>query len=326
MSILFITRHRIGDAIISTGVLDGLADRFPGCGFTVVCGPEAVPLFVGFPALEQLIPLPKRPLHLHWPALWRKVASRRWEAVVDLRRTQIGRLLRAGLRHRPGANPGNIPEVAHLSRALGFPETRLPRLWLDRLAERRAADLLPAGAPILALGPGALWPGKRWPVARFAELARALTAAAGAPLPGARILLIGGADDRDLSRRFAATAGGDLPVVDMVGQADLSLSAALLRRATLFVGNDSAPMHLAAAAGVPTLGLFGPTSETIYGPAGVIAAAVRGPRSVAEIRGAPGFDPAGRDCHMTDLALADVVVAATALLARANSRLPPPEH
>src|ERR1700742_3577660 len=56
--------------------------------------------------------------------------------------------------------------------------------------------------------------------------------------------------------------------IDLVGRLSLPEIAAFLSRATLFVGNDSGLMHLAAAAGTPTLGLFGPTNAVEYGPAG----------------------------------------------------------
>ena len=68
-------------------------------------------------------------------------------------------------------------------------------------------------------------------------------------------------------------------LIDLVGQADLLTAYACLGHARLFVGNDSGLMHLAAAAGTPTLGLFGPSDEQHYGPWGVDTRTVRGPRS-----------------------------------------------
>jgi ADP-heptose:LPS heptosyltransferase len=78
--------------------------------------------------------------------------------------------------------------------------------------------------------------------------------------------------------------------VDLVGRADLPTLYACLQRASLFVGNDSGLMHMAAAAGIPTLGLFGPSRDELYGPWGPRCAAVRTPESYDELIGAPGFD------------------------------------
>jgi ADP-heptose:LPS heptosyltransferase len=82
----------------------------------------------------------------------------------------------------------------------------------------------------------------------------------------------------------------------------------------LFIGNDSGTMHLAAAAGAPTLGLFGPSDEQLYGPWGPNTRAVRGPRSYEQIRAVdPSFGQAL--CHMMDLSVETVAAAAEDLLA-----------
>jgi len=89
--------------------------------------------------------------------------------------------------------------------------------------------------------------------------------------------------------------------IDLCGALSLPEAAACLARAALFVGNDSGLMHLAAAAGAPTLGLFGPTPAEEYGPAGRSTA-------VAMARGAA----------MTDLSVDDAFAAAVCLAARAE--------
>ena len=88
--------------------------------------------------------------------------------------------------------------------------------------------------------------------------------------------------------------------IDLTGRLSLPEAAAVLRRAALFVGNDSGLMHLAAAAGAPTLGLFGPTNAAEYGPAGSRARAVL----------ADGTD-------MDTLSVSRALAAARALLGRA---------
>ncbi|HMO43925.1 MAG TPA: glycosyltransferase family 9 protein, partial [Phenylobacterium sp.] len=111
------------------------------------------------------------------------------------------------------------------------------------------------GRPVLALAPAANWVGKTWPADRFAALARDLL---DGPLAGAQLLLLGGREDAATVDQVAAA----LPGVDLfpvVGEPDLLDIYALLRGVRLFVGNDSGMMHLAAAAGCPTVALFGPT-------------------------------------------------------------------
>ncbi|MGC1301369.1 MAG: glycosyltransferase family 9 protein, partial [Caulobacteraceae bacterium] len=97
-----------------------------------------------------------------------------------------------------------------------------------------------------------------------------------------------------------------------VGRVDLLTAYALLKRARLFIGNDSGLMHLSAAAGAPTLGLFGPSDERLYAPWGPKARALRGPRDFETFK---RIDPSLNQvvCHMFDLPTPWVTAAARKL-------------
>ena len=103
-------------------------------------------------------------------------------------------------------------------------------------------------------------------------------------------------------------------MIDLVGKIDLLTAYACLKRARLFVGNDSGLMHLSAAAGAPTLGLFGPSDDRLYGPWGPNARALRGPRDFETF---VKLDPtlSNQVCHMLDLPTEWVSRAARALYA-----------
>ena len=79
-------------------------------------------------------------------------------------------------------------------------------------------------------------------------------------------MLVGGPGDHAPAAPALAAAGA--LGIDFVGRGDILASAAAIDRAALFVGNDSGLMHVAAAAGRPTLGLFGPTEWWLFGPRG----------------------------------------------------------
>ena len=111
--------------------------------------------------------------------------------------------------------------------------------------------------------------------------------------PGAAILLAAGPDERAQADAVRAALPG-ATFVDAVGLG-LVETAACLARASLVVGNDSGLMHLSAAMGAPTLGLFGPTDERRYAPFGPRAGFVRGLRSYAEL------EPDDRAGHTTSL-------------------------
>jgi ADP-heptose:LPS heptosyltransferase len=93
-------------------------------------------------------------------------------------------------------------------------------------------------------------------------------------LEGARVLVAGGPGERDLASPVLDAVAPDRRI-DLVGTEPLMVLAACLERARLTVANDSGLMHLAAASGCPTLGLFGPSDDQNYAPRGLVTAWVR---------------------------------------------------
>ena len=272
MRILVISSTRIGDAVLSTGIIDHLARVYPRARFTIACGPVASGVFERFPQLEELIVVRKRSYDRHWFDLWRRVVGIAWDLVVDVRGSPLAWLVRAKRRAvmRGGRRKGH--RLSHLAGVLGVDPPPLPVVWTAAADRARAAELLSDGPVWFGLGPTANWTGKVWPAERFVALYRALTAPDGA-LPGARAAVFGGPGEAE--RALAAPVLAAIPdAVDLVGPLTLSEAAACLQRCALFVANDSGLMHLAAAAGTPTLGLFGPTPASEYAPSGRKAAFV----------------------------------------------------
>ncbi len=288
MKLLFITSTRIGDAVLSTALLSHLIERYPEAEITIACGPAAAPLFAETPQVRRVIALEKRRFGLHWLALWRQCWPIFWHLVVDLRASALSYCLmtrrRIVWRQNKGAVQHRLVSLAELAR---LPEPPAPRLWTGAARQSEARKLLPEG-PALALGPTANWRGKQWPGENFAELARRLTVADGI-LPGATIILLGAASER----REATAAIDSLPagqVLDLIGKLDLLTAAAVLARADFYIGNDSGLMHIAAAAGVPTLGLFGPSREEHYAPWGSHCDFIRTGLDYDQLVGGPGYD------------------------------------
>jgi len=273
MHILFVTATRIGDAVLSTGLLSHLVERFPGARLTIAAGPVAAPLFEAVPGLAEVLVLRKRRWRLHWLPLYARAAARRWDLVVDLRGSALAWIVRAGERRVMAKGDPCEHRVRQLGRLFGLDPPPSPVLWTAPNHERAANALVRPGPPVLAIGPAANWRGKQWRAERFAELARRLTAAGG-PLAGARIAVLAAAHERAQAEPLlAASAPGG--VIDLVGRTDLLTAAAVLRCSSLFIGNDTGLMHIAAAAGTPTLGLFGPSPVEQYAPWGECTAFVR---------------------------------------------------
>ena len=273
--ILFITATRIGDAIMNMGVLDHLISHNPDARITVGCGPLAAPLFRAIPQVERVIVMKKQKGGGHWLKLWRESVGHRWDIVVDLRGSLTSWFLWAGQRFvkRPNPRVGVRHRVEEAAAALRLGTTPGTRLWIDAPGQARADQELPQDQTVLALSPAASAVFKEWAPERFSELALRLTAEDGL-LPGAAIAIFGGPGDE--ARADAVKTGIEgRTVIDLTGQLDLVEAAACLKRAALFVGNDSGLMHMAAAVGTPTLGLFGPTDERLYAPWGELARIVR---------------------------------------------------
>ena len=117
MHILFVTATRIGDAVLSTGLLSHLIERYPGARLTIAAGPVAAPLFEAVPGLERLLVVSKERWRLHWLRLYGAVAARRWDLVVDLRGSALAWLLRAGERRvmaKGAAGEHRVRQLAHL--------------------------------------------------------------------------------------------------------------------------------------------------------------------------------------------------------------------
>lgn len=313
--ILFITSSRVGDAVLSSGLIRRLHEELPHARFTIAAGPLAIPLFRDTPELDALIPLTKQSLGLHWVDLWRQARGRRWGLVLDMRGSALARLIRTrkkAVRRPPSAVHGPVHKVVEAAGLLHLQEDPpAPYLYTSAQTEAQAERLLAKGAgPVLAVAPAANWMGKTWPAERFAVVAAELTGERG-PMPGGRVLLLGGEDDALTAEAVRRVIPRDR-LIDLVGRTDLLTAYAVLKRARLFVGNDSGLMHLAAAAGAPTLGLFGPSDERLYAPWGPHARALRGPRDLETIR---KLDPDlnRRICHMMDLPAPQVLDAARAL-------------
>ncbi|MBL6957818.1 MAG: glycosyltransferase family 9 protein [Rhodospirillales bacterium] len=275
MRILFITSTRVGDAILSTGLLAHLLREHPEARFTIACGPAAAPLFEAVPNLERVIVLDKMMFSLHWLTLLSKTAFRFWDIIVDLRNSSMYYVLPGRKRYRMGRAERIEHRVIQLSKVLDLSDNPpSPYLWEDDEHRELAEQLIPDGPPVLSVGPTANWKAKTWRPQFFAELIERLCAPDGI-LPDGRVAIFGRDDERPMALQLIEAIPADRRI-DLVGHLDLLEAYSCLRRSSLYVGNDSGLMHLAAASGIPTLGLFGPSLETLYSPWGDLCSSIRG--------------------------------------------------
>ncbi len=317
MRLLFIGPNRVGDAVLSSGVLAWMIARWPEARVTIAAGPAAAGLYRDVPRLDEIVVMAKRPFAGHWRSLWMRAVGTFWTAIADTRRTPVAWLVPARRRFVMGPPRRGQHKILQAAAMVGGAAPLAPRLWIGDAQRRAATGHMAGTGPILALAPTANWGGKCWPIDRFAALAQRLTAP-GAPLANARIAVFAGPGERDMALPLLESMAPERRI-DLAGKLDLLTAAACLGAADLFVGNDSGLMHIAAAMGTPTLGLFGPSREEHYGPWGPKAAAVRTDRSYDEILATPGYNHRLQASHMTSLPLEKARDAALALLARCRA-------
>jgi lipopolysaccharide heptosyltransferase II len=290
--ILLRANNWIGDVVMIGPAVRAIRERFPAARIVIVAKPWVCDVLRDSPFFDELLEYDRSGRHAGLSGRLRLARDLRRGGPIDLavlfqKAFEAALLARlAGARLRVGyASDRRTPLLTHalplpapgthhadafleLARFVGCtPHDARPVFHVGAGEQSRAAALLRdrgfLDAPLMvALHPGASKPQRAWHAERYGLLAARLHGER-----SARFLLVGGAGERAL---LAQVASG-LPPGTFLGPETapgLRDAAALLERCHLFVGNDSGPMHLAAALGVPTLGLFGPGSPRSTAPRG----------------------------------------------------------
>ena len=203
-----------------------------------------------------------------------------------------------------------LPSGASQPPSWPLPELAVPAAACA--AWRQSRDLNGEGRPIVALAPGAVGPSKRWPAGAYAALTRRLLA------NGASVWVLGGPAEKALAGEIIS----DTAARDLTGP-DLRDAILALASATVAISNDSGLLHVAAALGIPTIGIFGPTSPWHWAPLNPLAATVE-TRSPLACR--PCHKPVCRLGHhncMREIGVDQVFAAVVSALAGAASDRPP---
>ncbi|HLK10454.1 MAG TPA: lipopolysaccharide heptosyltransferase II [Candidatus Binatia bacterium] len=275
----------LGDVVLTTPLLSALRARVRPAHLAVLVRPEAAALVAGHPDVDAVLIDDKRGHDRGLRGLLRAAARLRRErfdvAVSPHRSLRTALVLaaagiprRVGFRDSRGAAlyhvrvprnrrrhdvERNLALLAPFGGAPGAPRLHVA---VQPEAARQVAALLPGGSgPLVGIAPGSVWATKRWTAKGFAAVAAGLAA------EGARCVVLGGVEDRARAEEIQARAGGRVTV--LAGRTDVAGLVAAVDRLALLIGNDSAPMHVACARGVPVIAIFGATTPALgYGPWG----------------------------------------------------------
>ena len=297
--VLIVRLSAIGDVIHGLPVLCALRERFPQSLLGWVVEERAAALLRGHAALDELITVPRGWLkspRTVWQ-LRRRLRALRFDRTVDLQgltksavaarlsgcRTRIGfgdekgrelsrflnnRRVRTGKPHVVDCNLALLEPLGIESPPARF---EVPEHEADRVAVEEMIRQAGVEEGFGVINPGAGWPSKLWPADRFAAVAGHLGETWGLPT----LVVWAGRQERAWAEQIASGSQGHARPAPPTSLTELT---ALVRRARLFVGSDTGPLHLAAAVATPCVGLFGPMPAERNGPYGPGHIAVEGIR------------------------------------------------
>ena len=288
MKVLFITSTRIGDAVLSTSILNYLKNRFPHCSLYIATGKTAASLFKNFNNIKKIFILEKKFFKIHWLELWSRTFFNKWDIVIDLRGSIISYFLfnkKKYVYKSINKNIHRLDELAILMERKHLPLPLIPVLKKDM--KKISKDFLKLKNSI-AIGASANWPAKIWPSQNFVKLIHMFLKE---KQFGKKKSIVFFGSSKDLKNIKKITKHfKKFKVKNLCGKLNLIEVAAHLKKCKIFIGNDSGLMHIASASGIPTLGLFGPSLESRYAPKGNNSYYIRTKKTFNQLTGAKNFD------------------------------------
>lgn len=291
--ILLVPYMWIGDFVRCHSVVRLLNNRFPDRPVDVLSTTLCAPLADYMPGVRRaiVVDLPRKrlafPLHralaerlkqggygsaLIMPKTWKSALAPFLAGIPE--RTGLFGEARFGVLNDVRFARGKLPRMVDECAAMALPAgAELPSEWpkpelkvpaAEIAAWRDKHGLSASAGPAVALAPGAVGPAKRWPAAAYAALARRLLA------DGFTVWVLGGPGEKALAGEIV----GDTAARDLTGT-DLREAILGLAAASVAVSNDSGLVHVAAAIGTPTIGIFGPTSPWHWAPLNPLAATIQ---------------------------------------------------
>ena len=261
----------IGDAVLSTSVIQPLRRHFSDAHITFLVGPRAFDLLETDPNIDAALVYDNRGEHAGWKGRLRVIKTLRlgkFDLVVNLRDSLMARCIGAeywGM-IRGDSNRHAVTRYLEILQNQGIDTTDgHPHLQLTE-AEHAAAHRFLAEAGwtseqlLIGIHPGGNWEYKLWDAKNYAQLANVLCKE-----QKASILLFAGPNERELQAQV--TQMMDVPPI-LVKTENLRHLAALISACNVYIGNDTGPMHIAAAVDTPVVAIFGSTNHIRSGPYG----------------------------------------------------------
>jgi len=294
-NILIFSFSFIGDAVLSTVVIQPLKKRFPEASLTFLVGPNAKGVLAGDMQICDVLEYDNRGKHAGITGKYKLIKSLRqqkFDLVVDLRDSIWSRFISSehwGMALRGRGLHAVTRYLDVLERHGVDTSGALPKLTFSEIEEKKADDFLKnheiePNLPLIGIHPGGNWVYKLWDAENFARIGNILKDDF-----QAQILLFVGPNEFGLRSKVALMMKERMVFV----REDLRQVAALIRRCNLYIGNDTGPMHIATAVGTPVVAIFGSTDYRRSGPYGSQNAVVRSNIDLGCNPCHPGRNPGG---------------------------------
>ncbi|MDZ7815447.1 MAG: lipopolysaccharide heptosyltransferase II [Planctomycetota bacterium] len=290
--LLFIKPTSLGDVVQSLAAVCAIKKARPTLTLDFLVADIYTGLLEGHPHIDEVLTFPRKRMKgglaeftRAFGDLRRQLRSRKYDTALDLqglaRSALCARMSRAPHRigfadaremaplfytdkvDSPRKSVHAVRRYLHAVRYLGAEVSEQDvRFALEPSEEvkKGVKELLPDG-PFCAFAPGARWETKKWPLGHFIELARFAREE-----HGLAVTVVGSPDEAELGKRISTELGDNTH--NLAGKTTIPQLAAVLHGSKAVVSNDSGPMHMAAAMGVPTVSFFGPTSPDLIAPWG----------------------------------------------------------
>ena len=290
MKILFIGNSRLGDAILSTSILN----YYSGSNFciTVVCSPLTENIYKNFSNVKNIIAVNKKKRGMHWLEAYSLLERVYWDLVIDLRNSILSRLIRKRNILRIGKVNPYKHRVESLCKLINTNEVISPSIPDSNTAKKEALRIISEKnlvQPILAIAPITNWQRKNWPIENFVLLTNSLIKKSNDENKFNSVIILGSEKEKDQCN-YLLDKINNINIINLCGYCEITVIYALLKYCKLFIGNDSGLMHLSAAANINTLGLFGPSKEINYRPWGDKAYFLRTDRNYEDLVNVKGYN------------------------------------
>ena len=290
--ILIISSNRLGDSILSSGLNKYYKNLYKDSYLTLVCGETPNDLFKHCKYIDEVIVLKKKKYSLHWFILWKKVFFKKWIHIIDLRGTLISFFLFGDNKKIFKKNKTeNLHKVEEISRQITG-EIINPSIKFNLKNNKILSKF--GKKKMIAICPTANWNAKIWPQDNYLDMINKLSKTT--TFKNFLFILIGPVSEKGMIKKIKHRN-----ILNMYGKLPLAEIFLLLKECKLFIGNDSGLMHLAALAGIQTVGLFGPSSKIKYHPWGNQTLALSGKKSPEELMVKGNFNFRDEQCLMHDL-------------------------